>query len=48
MERRSVFDVHLNDAAFWRGVPAAVWRYRLGGYEVLKKAFLPRTPHPRP
>ena len=36
-ERGSVFDVHLNDAAFWRGVPAAVWRYRLGGYQVLKK-----------
>ena len=36
-EHGSAFDVHLNDAAFWRGVPAAVWRYRLGGYQVLKK-----------
>ena len=36
-ERGGAFDVHLNDAAFWRGVPAAVWRYRLGGYQVLKK-----------
>ena len=36
-ERGSVFDVHLNDTAFWRGIPAAVWRYRLGGYQVLKK-----------
>ena len=36
-ERGSVFDVHLNDAAFWRGVPAAVWRYTLCGYQVLKK-----------
>ena len=36
-ERGAVFDVHLNDTAFWRGVPAAVWRYRLGGYQVLKK-----------
>ena len=36
-ERGSVFDVYLNDAAFWRDVPAAVWSYRLGGYQVLKK-----------
>ena len=36
-ERGATFDVHLNDAAFWRDVPAAVWRYRLGGYQVLKK-----------
>ena len=31
------FDVYLNDRAFWRNVPAAVWRYKLGGYQVLKK-----------
>ena len=31
------FDVHLNEDAFWRNVPAAVWGYRLGGYQVLKK-----------
>ena len=31
------FDVHLNGRAFWRGVPAAVWGYRLGGYQALKK-----------
>ena len=30
-------DVHLNDRAYWRNVPAAVWDYRLGGYQVLKK-----------
>ncbi|MYC91813.1 MAG: N-6 DNA methylase [Gemmatimonadetes bacterium] len=30
-------DVYLNDEAFWRNVPAAVWDYRLGGYQVLKK-----------
>ena len=36
-ERGAVFDVHLNDTAFWRGVPATVWHYRLGGYQVLKK-----------
>ena len=33
----TTFDAHLNDRAFWRNVPAAVWRYRLGGYQVLKK-----------
>ena len=31
------FDVYLNREAFWRNVPAAVWDYRLGGYQVLKK-----------
>ena len=30
-------DVYLNDHAFWRNVPAAIWDYRLGGYQVLKK-----------
>ena len=30
-------DVHLNDRAFWSNVPAAVWNYKLGGYQVLKK-----------
>ncbi len=33
----TTFDVYLNDRAFWRNVPAAVWRYKLGGYQVLKK-----------
>ena len=34
---RTTFDVYLNGRAFWRNVPAAVWRYKLGGYQVLKK-----------
>ncbi len=33
----TTFDVYLNDRACWRNVPAAAWRYRLGGYQVLKK-----------
>ena len=33
----TTFDVYLNPRAFWRNVPAAVWTYRLGGYQVLKK-----------
>ncbi len=31
------FDVYLNDRAYWRNVPASVWNYKLGGYQVLKK-----------
>ena len=34
---QTTFDVYLNPRAFWRNVPAAVWNYRLGGYQVLKK-----------
>ena len=30
-------DIYLNDRAYWRNVPAAVWSYKLGGYQVLKK-----------
>ncbi len=33
----TTFDVYLNERAFLRGVPAAVWNYKLGGYQVLKK-----------
>ena len=33
----TTFDVYLNDRAYWRNVPTAVWRYHLGGYQVLKK-----------
>ena len=33
----TTFDIYLNADAFWRNVPPAVWRYKLGGYQVLKK-----------
>ena len=33
----STLNIHLNSNAFWRNVPAAVWSYKLGGYQVLKK-----------
>ena len=33
----TTFNVYLNARAYWRNVPAAVWRYKLGGYQVLKK-----------
>ena len=33
----TTLNVHLNGIAFWYNVPAAVWNYKLGGYQVLKK-----------
>ena len=33
----TTFDIHLNDGAYWRNVPANAWNYKLGGYQVLKK-----------
>ena len=33
----TTFDIYLNDRAYWRNVPPAVWNYKLGGYQVLKK-----------
>ena len=33
----STCDVYLNAAACWRNVPANVWDYTIGGYQVLKK-----------
>ena len=33
----TTFDIYMNDVAYWRNVPAAVWTYKLGGYQVLKK-----------
>ena len=47
---KTTFDVHLNTSAFWRNVPAAVWGYKLGGYQVLKKwlSYRERTILDRP
>ena len=33
----TTFDVYLNERAYWLNVPAAVWNYQLGGYQVVKK-----------
>ena len=33
----TTFDVYLNARAYWRNLPANVWTYKLGGYQVLKK-----------
>ena len=34
---QTTFDIYLNGGAYWSNVPATVWRYKLGGYQVLKK-----------
>jgi hypothetical protein len=34
---RNTRDIYLNDAAYWRNVPARVWDYTIGGYHVIKK-----------
>ena len=33
----TTFDIYLNDRAYWHNIPAAIWDYKLGGYQVLKK-----------
>ena len=33
----TTLDIYLNDRAYWKNVPAAVWNYKLGGHQVLKK-----------
>ena len=31
------FDIYLNEVAYWKNVPAKVWEYTIGGYQVVKK-----------
>jgi len=33
----TTFDIYVNDVACWRNVPARVWHYTIGGYQVIKK-----------
>ena len=33
----TTLDICLNERAYWRNVPCAIWNYKLGGYQVLKK-----------
>ena len=47
-------DVHISDRTYTRNVPAAIWDYKLGGYQVLRKwlsyrerAVLGPPPYPR-
>lgn len=30
-------DIYLNDTACWKNVPLKVWKYTIGGYQVMKK-----------
>jgi hypothetical protein len=30
-------DVYLNESAYWANIPARVWEYTIGGYQVIKK-----------
>ena len=34
---RTTFYIYLNERVYWKNVPAAVWNYKLGGCQVLKK-----------
>lgn len=31
------FDIYLNEVAYWKNVPSKVWKYTIGGYQVIKK-----------
>jgi len=31
------YDIYLNSTTYWKNVPEKVWRYTMGGYQVLKK-----------
>jgi len=33
----TTYDIYLNDVAYWRNIPADVWNYTMGGYQVMKK-----------
>lgn len=33
----SALDIYLNENAYWKNVPARVWDYTIGGYQVIKK-----------
>jgi len=33
----TTLDIYLNAVAYWRNVPARVWDYTIGGYQVIKK-----------
>lgn len=33
----TTYDIYLNDTAYWTNIPERVWKYTIGGYQVLKK-----------
>lgn len=34
---QTTYDIYLNNIAYWKNVPAQVWKYTIGGYQVMKK-----------
>jgi hypothetical protein len=36
-QHEKAYDIYLNDVAYWKNVPADVWDYTIGGYQVIKK-----------
>ena len=34
---QKTYDVYLNDVGYWKNIPARVWDYTIGGYQVIKK-----------
>ena len=34
---KNTYDIYLNDIAYWKNIPARVWDYTIGGYQVIKK-----------
>lgn len=34
---KTTCDIYLNDIAYWKNIPANVWNYTIGGYQVIKK-----------
>lgn len=34
---QTTYDVYLNEIAYWKNIPAKVWDYTIGGYQVIKK-----------
>ena len=33
----TTYDIYLNDIAYWKNIPDRVWKYTIGGYQVIKK-----------
>jgi len=33
----TTYDIYLNDVAYWKNIPARIWDYAIGGYQVIKK-----------
>jgi len=34
---KTTYDVYLNEQMYWKNIPARIWTYHIGGYQVIKK-----------